>query len=73
MPPKCWRCLCQSVVVCWGFLERLPLLAIVIKDDQRHVFALHHIEELLRAGAQLLFVVIIRPSLTIKRKKGAAS
>ncbi len=30
----------ESFVICWRFLERLPLLTIMTKDDQRHVFAL---------------------------------
>ena len=55
-----------SLVKRWCFLERLPLLTIMTKDDQRHVFALDQIQEFPRAGAQLLLVVIHWPGLTIR-------
>src|SRR5437868_12269667 len=59
----------KSFVISWRYLERLPLLTIMTEDDQRHVLALDQIQELARAGAQLLLVVIQRPGLTIRGKK----
>jgi hypothetical protein len=53
----------------WRFLERLPLLTIMAKDDQLHLLTLDQIKEFSRAGAQLLLVVIQRPSPTIRGKK----
>ena len=38
-----------SLVIGRRFLERLPLLAIMAEDDQRHMLALDQIQELSRA------------------------
>ncbi len=54
-----------SLVIVWRFLERLPLLPIMTKDDQRHLLALDQIQELACAGTQLLLVVISGPLLPI--------
>src|SRR5216683_5101737 len=40
---RSWWCGAVSLVICWRFLERLPLLTIMTKDDQRHVLALDQI------------------------------
>jgi len=54
-----------SFVIEKCFLERLPLLTIMAKDDQCNVLALDQIKEFQRAGAQLLFIIIVRPSPAI--------
>jgi hypothetical protein len=51
------------------FLERLPLLTIMAKDDQCDVLALDQIKEFSRAGAQLLLILIVWPSPTIRGKE----
>src|SRR6185312_14783890 len=50
------------------FLERLPLLTIMTKDDQFHMLALDQIQEFTRAASQLL-LVLKRPGFSIRRKK----
>ena len=66
--------LCEvSLVVVRRSPQRLPLLTIMAKDDQRHVLALDHIQQFPRAGAQLLLVVIKRPGLTIRGEKALHS
>src|SRR5579872_809462 len=57
------------LVIVRRFLKCLPLLTIVTKDDERHMLALDQTQEFARAGAQLLFVVIIRRRLTIRGKQ----
>src|SRR6266699_4276222 len=52
-----------------GFLERLPLLPIMAKDDQCDVFALDQTKEFSRAGAQLLLILIAWPGSTIRGKE----
>src|SRR5579885_3362954 len=59
----------QSLIILRHFAERLPLRCVVAEDHQRHLFALDHIEEFLRAGAQLLLVIIHRPLLTLWREE----
>jgi hypothetical protein len=51
------------------FLERLPLLTIMAKDDQCDMLTLDQIQEFSRAGAQLLFIVIRWPGPTIRGKE----
>src|SRR5260370_5531503 len=46
-----------SFVISWRFLERLPLLPIMAKDDQRHALALNQVQQFARAGAELLSVL----------------
>ena len=58
-----------SLVIGRRFLERLPLLAIMAKDDQRHMLALDQIQEFSRACTQLLLVVIGRPGPAIRGKQ----
>jgi hypothetical protein len=53
----------------WCFLERLPLLTIMTKDDQCSMLALDQIQEFSCAGAQLLFIVIRWPGSTIRGKE----
>ncbi len=60
-----------SLVISWRFLERLPLLTIMAKDNQGHLFTLDQVQELARAGAQLLLIVIARPGLSIRGKVAA--
>src|SRR5258706_3077041 len=50
------------------FLERLPLLTIMAKDDQCHMITLDQVQEFARAGAQFL-LVLKRPGLSIRGKK----
>src|SRR6266516_5497452 len=57
-----------SLVIGWCFLERLPLLTIMAKDDQCHVLTLDQVQKFARAGAQLL-LVLKRPGLSISGKK----
>src|SRR6266571_2637631 len=64
-----WWVAVVSLVIVRRFLERLPLLAIMAKDDQRHVFALDQVQEFARTGAQLLFVVVAGPGPAIWGKK----
>src|SRR5581483_1152375 len=42
---------CASLVISRCFLERAPLLTIMMKNDQRDMLAFDHIEEFARAGA----------------------
>jgi len=56
-------------VICWRFLQRLPLLAVVAKDHQRHLFALNQLEKLTRTGLQLFFVVVRWPGAALRRKQ----
>src|SRR5260370_30682973 len=58
-----------SLVIGRRFLERLPLLAIMAKDDQRHMLALDQLQEFSRAGTQLLLVIIGRPGPAIRGKQ----
>src|SRR5260370_13139431 len=58
-----------SLVIGRRFLERLPLLAIMAKDDQRHMLALDQLQEFSRACTQLLLVIIGRPGPAIRGKQ----
>src|SRR5258708_37898745 len=58
-----------SLVIGRRFLERLPLLAIMAKDDPRHMLALDQIQELSRACRQLLLVIIGWPGPAIRGKQ----
>lgn len=56
---------CVSLVIVGGFLEGLPLVAVVAEDDECNVLAVHQIQELLRAGAELFLIIVKRPGVTV--------
>lgn len=45
----------------WRFPQRLPLLPIVAKNDERYLLSLDEIEEFAGACPQLFLIVIQRP------------
>src|SRR5450755_538558 len=58
----------NSIVVSGCLLERLPLIAVMAKDDQGHMFAHDQIQEFLRTGTQLR-LVLNGPRLALRGEK----
>src|SRR5258708_11098847 len=50
------------------FLERLPLLDVVPKDDQGHLLALNQIKQLAHVGAEDLLIVVAWTRFAIREK-----
>lgn len=55
-----------SVIESRGFLERLPLKAVVAEDDKRHIFLIDNLEQLPRTFVKLFFILIMRPGFAIR-------